>query len=70
MSNMQAFQRQIAVRLVEIEDEMKGWGLPMSKFTLIARDPNNDKMIIVLTNEDEAGLSYAATLAVNQQAAA
>lgn len=69
MSNMQAFQQHIAVRLVEIEDEMKGWGLPMSKLTLIARDPNNDKMIVVLTNEDEAGLAYAATLAVNQQAA-
>lgn len=43
------------------------WGLPLPKLTLIARDPNNDNMIIVTTNEDQAGLERAGDCAADDR---
>lgn len=66
---MQSFKIDIGVKLVEIEDRCKAWGLSTTKLTLIARDPDNDKMLIVLTNEDRSGLQHATTLALNEDTA-
>lgn len=50
--------------LVEIEDVFKNYGLPMTGITLVARDPANDNMIVVLTNEDGEGRQRALALAI------
>lgn len=42
----------IAEKLCEVEDLCKSYGLPrLTRFTLIARDPENDEMVVVVTNE-------------------
>lgn len=51
--------------LVEIEDVFKAYGLPLTGITLVARDPANDNMIVVLTNEDGAGRKRALELAIS-----
>ena len=50
--------------LVEIEDVFKNYGLPMTGITLVARDPANDNMIVVLTHEDGEGRQRALALAI------
>lgn len=54
-----ALKNDVASKLDEIEALARSWNLPLSKLTLIARDPANDKMFIVITNEDAAGLEHA-----------
>jgi hypothetical protein len=70
MNKIQSFKLDIAEKLIEIEDRCKAWGLPITKLTMIARDPNNDKMLVVLTNEDRAGLQQATALALNEDTTA
>jgi hypothetical protein len=67
MASLQGLHQYIGAHLVAIEDELQRLGLPLSKLTFIARDPSNDKMIVVLTNEDIEGLRYASDLAVKQE---
>lgn len=47
-----AFRQELAKRLASIERLCKQRGVPMTKQTLILRDPDNDNMSLVLTNED------------------
>lgn len=68
MDKLHSFKLDIGVKLVEIEDACKAWGLPITKLTLIVRDPDNDKMFVVLTNESRAGLQHAASLALGEDA--
>lgn len=61
-----SLQRHIELRLVQIEETCVRYGLPgIQRFTLIARDPSNDRMLIVITNEDAEGVKAAASLAVD-----
>lgn len=53
----------IAEWLVQIEDVIKGYGLPMTGITLVARDPTNDKMILVLSSESDTDMRDALRLA-------
>lgn len=62
---MDQMRMDVGLLLVEIEDEFKRYGLPITNITLVARDPANDKMIVVLSNEDAAGRDYALNLALN-----
>lgn len=67
---MEDLREEIATALCVIEDTCKSYGLPMSQITLIARDPDNDNMIILLTNETtEASLEHAIKLALKQKVA-
>lgn len=50
---MNQMRMDIAELLVQIEDVIKGYGLPMTGITLVARDPTNDKMILVLSSESD-----------------
>lgn len=60
-------QLDIEEHLGFIEQVFQCYGLPMSGVTLIARDPADDNMIVVLTNEDLLGLEKACALAIKQQ---
>lgn len=63
---LKSLNQHVAMRLVQIEDTCRNYGLPsMTKFTLIARDPDNDNMCVVVTNEDEDGLKDAVRVALN-----
>ena len=62
---MSELRLDLGALLVEIEDVFKAYGLPITGITLVARDPANDNMIVVLTNEDGAGLEYAVNLVLN-----
>lgn len=53
----------VGTLLIEIEDIFTAYSLPLTGITLIARDPANDKMFVLLTNEDEPGLASALALA-------
>lgn len=64
-----SLRQHITMRLVQIEGVCRNYGLPeITNFTLIARDPNNDKMVIVVTNEGAEGVKVATELAVNLSA--
>jgi hypothetical protein len=64
---MEDLKDEITNLLIEIEDTYKRFGLPLSQITLIARDPANDNMIILLTNETEVSLDHAIKLALKQK---
>lgn len=50
---MSALKLHIATKLISIEDELKSLGLEgISKMTLIARDPDNDDMLVCVSNDD------------------
>ena len=56
----------ISAKLVEIERTCRRHGLPaLTQFTVIARDPTNDDMCLVVTSEDEEGLRAAVRVALN-----
>lgn len=56
----------IAMHCIEIEDLARTYGLPLKNVTVIARDPDNDKMIVVVTNEEgDGGLQEALTAAAS-----
>lgn len=57
----------LSLRLLKIEDYLRSRGVAMENITLIARDPNNDKMFVVLTNEDSAGLGKVCAMAIEAQ---
>jgi hypothetical protein len=61
---MAEMRTNVAVLLAEIETVFRRYSLPLSKVTLIARDPANDEMRVTLTNEDESGLAKVAELVV------
>lgn len=64
----QAMQRLhvfIGLRLVQIEDEVRRLGLKaITNYTLIARDPDNGNMCLLVTNEDQDGLRKATDVAL------
>jgi hypothetical protein len=60
---MLSLQLEIEQHLGEIERTIARYGLPLSSITLIARDPNNDRKIIVLNNDGLAGLEKSCRLA-------
>jgi hypothetical protein len=66
---MRELKREIADKCVEIEDISRDYGLPLSKITVMARDPSNENMYLVVTNEDDAGLKYACDIALKPPAA-
>mgnify|MGYP006921319859 CR=1 FL=1 len=59
-------QLEIEGCLSSIESVLRRWGLPMSKLTLIARDPSNDKMTLVITNESQESLQEATAWALSK----
>ncbi len=46
------FRQELSKRLDSIGRLCTKWGVPMTKRTLILRDPANDDMCLVQTNED------------------
>lgn len=61
---MNEMRVEVGCLLVEIEDVFASYGLPLTGITLVARDPSNDNMIIVLTNEDAEGRKRALELGI------
>lgn len=62
---LKALHYSIGLRMSQIEESCRNYGLPeITKLTIIARDPNNDNMAIVLTNEDAAGMQQAVDVAL------
>lgn len=58
----------VADRIDKIGNELKTvFDLDMDKLTLIARDQNNDEMIICVTNESQDGLVKACELAISNE---
>ena len=52
-------RQEVAEKCCEIEDICQEWGLSkITAITVIARDPQNENMVIVVTN-DEQGLKSA-----------
>lgn len=51
---------EISDKLCEIEEICNSYSLPLTRFSLLARDPSNDEMGILLTNEPDADLSRMA----------
>lgn len=66
-AKLDSLQLDLSLRLLKIEDYLRSRGVAMEKITLIARDPNNDRMFVVLTNEDSAGLGKACAMAIEAQ---
>lgn len=60
-------QLEVEAQLGKIERIYKRWNLHFDRLTLIARVTENDNKMIVLTNEDHAGLEKACALAIAQQ---
>lgn len=48
---LERLRYKIAMQLVDIETLCDQCGLPMSALTLVARDPANDEMSVVVTND-------------------
>lgn len=65
---MRELKDEIAIRCDGIEQLCRRYGLPLSKITVIARDPTNDNMYTVVTNESESGLEEACALALKPPA--
>jgi hypothetical protein len=65
---MQELKDEIAIRCLGIEELCRSYGLPLSKITVIARDPTNAKMYTCVTNESEGGLAEACGLALQPPA--
>ena len=61
---LEHLNRYAGMRIVQIEQQCHDHGLTgITNFTLIARDPNNDNMCFVVTNEDD-GLDSAMRVAL------
>ena len=58
-SKLESLRTQIALKLIEIENITRERNVPMENITLIARDPDNDEMFVVVTNETREGLDKA-----------
>lgn len=54
MTPMQSMKLVIVEHLDKIERDLNKMGLPMSRLTVIVRDPSNDEMFVMLTNEPTA----------------
>lgn len=65
---MRELKDEVASRCAEVETISADYGLPLTKVTVIARDPSNDNMYLCVTNEDEAGLQKACGLALQPPA--
>lgn len=64
MTPMQTMKLVIVDHLLKIEDDLNKMGVPISRLTIIARDPSNDEMLVMLTSEpNEAELVNAFRLA-------
>jgi len=62
---MQQMKLVVVNHLDKIERDLNKMGLPMSRLTVIVRDPSNDEMFVMLTNEPtDAELQKAFRLAV------
>lgn len=57
----------IADRLEQLRVDLRGFNLQMDKLTFIARDSNNDEMIVCVTNESAEGLETACQLAIKNE---
>ncbi len=66
---MQDLKNEIAERCCDIETLARDYSLPISKVTVIARDPRNENMYVVVTNENDDGLKAACDLALKPPAA-
>lgn len=51
---MHELKQELAAHLVQIELASKRLGLPLTRLTLVARDPNNKDMFVILSNDDTA----------------
>lgn len=60
-------RQQIAESLCEIEDLVKRWKLDLPNITFVARHPDSDENIIVVTNETVEGLKDAAIATLMHQ---
>jgi hypothetical protein len=54
----------VADRLEQLRGDLLGFNLQMDKLTFIARDSNNDEMIVCVSNESPEGLKAACQLAI------
>ena len=64
MTPMQAMKLSIVDCLDKIERDLNRMGVPISRLTVIVRDPSNDEMFVMLTNEPtDAELQKAFRLA-------
>lgn len=62
----ESLHRDIVQNLLQIEEACHAHGLTrITKFTVIVRDPDNDNMCLVVTNEDADGLTKATQVAIN-----
>lgn len=58
----------VVQHLEEIKNLCSSWGLDgIDKFTLIARDPEKESMILVVTNEDDMTAAFEAALKKTSQ---
>lgn len=62
--NMEIFKSYVVEYLDKIEAMCKRWSVPMSKITLIMRDPDNDEMFVVLSTETVEDMKKATELAL------
>lgn len=61
---MAEMRTDVSILLAEIKDVFKSYNWSLQKITLLARDPANDEMRVMLTNEDEGGLAKVAELVI------
>ena len=54
MTPMQQMKLAVVNHLDKIERDLNKMGLPMSRLTVIVRDPSNDEMFVMLTSEPTA----------------
>jgi hypothetical protein len=63
VSPAEGLKNEIAQHCVAVERLTKRWQIPMCRVTIIARDPEEKDLFVVVTNEDPAGLKKALELA-------
>jgi len=54
MTPMQEMKLTVVNHLDKIERDLNRMGLPLSRLTIIVRDPANDEMFVMLTSEKTA----------------
>lgn len=67
IDNFDLFKLDVIEYLDKIEAKCKRWGVPMSKITLVMRNPDKPEMFIVLSTETPEGLKIVAELATRKQ---
>ena len=51
---LEFLKAEIAGHLGQIDGTLEEWGLDLRCLTLIARDPDDDESVVVVSNDDEA----------------